>query len=87
MLEDETSVAIGNAVIWAAFHEYHHADPKCPLLQLWLRVEVLSSYEKEYGASMEDMHIPVQKVTVVPQGCRDEAHLIENGLDANGEQV
>ena len=69
------------------FHEHHHADLECPLLQPWLRAEVRSSYEKEYGVSIEDTHNQVQKITVVPQGCGDEAHLIEIGLDANGEQV
>ena len=56
-----------------------------PYFWLFLQ-EVLSSYEKEYDESIEDTHNPVQKITVVPQGCGDEAHLIEIGLDANGEQ-
>ena len=87
VLGDEAGLAIGKAVLWAAFHERHHADPECPLLQPWLRAEIIKSYEEQYGVDSSEVHNPVQKVTVVPQGSGDEVHLIEIGLDADGEQV
>ena len=40
VLGDEAGLAIGKAVLWAAFHNHHHAGPKCPLLQPWLRAEI-----------------------------------------------
>ena len=48
---------------------------------------MLNAYQEEYGLDISEVHNPVQKVTVVPQGSGDEVNLIEIGLDANGEQV
>ena len=87
VLGDEAGLAIGKAVLWAAFHEQHHVDPECPLLQPWLRAEIINSYQAHYGEDISEVHNPVQKLTVVPQGSGDEVHLIEIGLHADGEQV
>ena len=87
ILGDEVGLAIGKAVLWAAFYEHHHADSEAPLLQPWLRADIIKAYEKAYGTSSNDVHNPAKKVTVVPQGCRDKVHLIEIGVDAAGEQI
>ncbi len=44
VLGDEAGLAIGKAVHWAAFHEQHHADPECPLLQPWLKTDIFYYY-------------------------------------------
>ena len=59
VLGDEAGLAIGKAVLWAAFHEQHHADPECPLLQSWLKIEVLNAYLEEYGVDISKVHNPV----------------------------
>ena len=87
ILGDEAGLAIGKAVLWAAFHEHHHADPEGPLLQPWLRADIIKAYEEAYGTSSNNVHNPVQKVTIVPQGYGDEVHLIEIGVDAAEEQI
>ena len=87
ILGDEAALAIGKAVLWAAFHEQHHADPECPLLQPWLRADIIKAYEEAYGTTTDVVHNPVQKVTVVPQGNGDELHLIEIGVDSAGEPI
>ena len=86
VLGDEATPAIDKALLWEAFREQHHVDPECPMLQPWLRAEIINSYEAQYGASSE-VRNPVQKVTVVPQGISDEVHMIEIGHDADGEKV
>ena len=49
--------------------------------------EIMNSYQEDYGQDISEGHNPVQKVTVVPQGSRDEVHLVEIGLDANGTGI
>ena len=71
VLGDEAVLVIGKAVLWAAFHELHHADPMCPLLHPWLRTEIINSYQEEYGEDISDVHNPVQKVTIVPHATRE----------------
>ena len=56
LLGDEADLEIGKAVPWAAFHEHDHADPEGPLLQPWLRVEIIIAYEKTYYTSNSNMH-------------------------------
>ena len=87
LLGDEAGAALGRAVLWAAFHEQHHADPECPLLQPWLRAAVIQAYEEAYGTASDVVHNPVEKVTVVPQGNGDELYLIEIGVNSAGEQI
>ena len=64
----------------------NHTDPMYPLLQPWLRTEIINSYQEEYDQDISKVYNPVQKVTVVPQGSGDEVHLIKIDLDANVEQ-
>ena len=59
----------------------------CPLLQPWLMAEIMNSYQEEYDQDISEVHNPVQKVTTAPQGCRDEIHVIEIGLDDNGRGI
>ena len=68
---DEAALATGEDVLWAAFHELHYADPMCLLPQPWLRIEIINSYQMDYGQYIPEVHIPVQKVTVVPQESGD----------------
>ena len=49
--------------------------------------EIMNSYQEEYDQDISEVHNPVQKVTTAPQGCRDEIHVIEIGLDDNGRGI
>ena len=86
ILGDDVALTTSKAVLWAAFHEMNHTDPMYPLLQPWLRTEIINSYQEEYDQDISKVYNPVQKVTVVPQGSGDEVHLIKIDLDANVEQ-
>ena len=75
-------------VRYVAFHDHHHADLLCSMLQPRPRAEIVRSCRAEYAdVHIFEMHNPVQKLTVVSQGSDNEVHMIEIGLDADGERV
>ena len=87
ILEDKAGLVIGTTVLWAAFHKQLHTDPKCPLLQPWLRTDKIKVYEEACGTTSDVVHNSVKKVIVVLHGNGDELYLIEIGVNLAGEQI
>ena len=87
-LGEQAALALGKAVLWGAFEDKNNPNEECPVLPEWLRREVLSSFKEEYGEDESNpIFNPVSKVTIVPQGAGDQVHLLEIGIDSDGNQV
>ena len=76
-------LALGRAVLWAAFEETHHPNSDCPFIPSWLRRKVTEAFYEQYGGDGEEDPVlnPISKVTIIPQGSGDQVHLMEVGVE------
>ena len=83
VLDEQAALALGKAILWAAFEELHNPNSICPCVPHWLRTKVTHSFFEEYGGEGEEDPVfdPVSKVTIIPQGAGDQVHLIEVGVE------
>jgi len=86
-LGEQAALALGKAVLWAAFEDKNNPNDECSVLPEWLRREALNSFREEYGRDETPIFNPVSKVTIVPQGAGDQVHLLEIGIDSDGNAV
>ena len=86
-LGEQAALALGKAVLWAAFEDKNHPNDECPVLPEWLRSEVLAAFDDQYGSNNTPVFNPISKVTIVPQGAGDQVHLLEIGVDRNGNPI
>ena len=86
-LGEQAALALGKAVLWAAFEDKNHPNDECPVLPEWLRSEVLAAFDDQYGSNDTPVFNPISKVTIVPQGAGDQVHLLEIGVDRNGNPI
>ena len=87
-LGEQAALALGKAVLWAAFEDKSNPNQECPVLPEWLRREVIDAFNAEYGRDEANpVFNPVSKVTIVPQGAGDQVHLLEIGVDSNGNPI
>ena len=87
-LGEQAALALGRAVLWAAFEDKNHPNNECPVLPEWLRSEVLEAFNEQYGTNDDNpIFNPVSKVTIVPQGAGDQVHLLEIGVDRDGNPI
>ena len=88
VLGKQTALALGRAVLWAAFEDKNHPNDECPVLLEWPRSEVLEAFNKQYGTNDNNpIFNPVSKVTIVPQGAGDQVHLLEIGVDRDRNPI
>ena len=87
-LGEQAALALGKAILWAAFEDISNPNDECPALPEWLRREVIDAFYAEYGRDEANpVFNPVSKVTIVPQGAGDQVHLLEIGVDSNGNPI
>jgi len=87
-LGEQAALALGKAILWAAFEDISNPNDECPALPEWLRREVIDAFNAEYGRDEANpVFNPVSKVTIVPQGAGDQVHLLEIGVDSNGNPI
>ena len=58
-----------------------------PIVQPWLRREIINSYPEEYDHDISEVHNSVQNLKVGSQGSEHEGYLIKVVLAADGEPV
>ena len=82
VLDEQAALALGKAVLWAAFEDLNNPNSTCPCLPSWLRTKVTKSFFDEYGeGEVDPVFNPISKVTIIPQGAGDQVHLIEVGVE------
>ena len=54
VLDEQAALALGKAILWAAFEELHNPNSICPCVPLWLRTKVTKSFFEEYGGEGEE---------------------------------
>ncbi len=87
-LGEQAELALGKAILWAAFEDNSNPNEECPALPEWLKREVIDSFNAEYDRDEANaVFNPVSKVTIFLQGADDQVHLLEIGVDSNGNPI
>ena len=58
-----------------------------PIVQPWLRREIINSYQEEYDHDISEVNNTVQNLNIEPQASENEDYLIKVVLAADGEPV
>ena len=89
LLGDAAALPLGQALLWAAFHQKNNPHEEFPLMPSWLMARVMAQYELSYGNIVDcSVDNPIRRVSITPQGFGDQCHIIELDVEEdNGDTV